>query len=68
MFGRFELGRVFLVLVAHLRDIGMAVKRVVIEIHFGVERNHVADASHDQRINFEQTGVEFGECLVQGGD
>ena len=73
--GGFELGRVFLGLVAHLFDLGMAEQRVVVEVHLGVEREHVAGAGDDQRIDLDDRGIEAGEGLVhaehelgRGGD
>src|SRR5690606_11443096 len=48
---RLDLGRVFLVDVAHRDDVGMAVERVVIEIELGIERNDGAITGEDQGID-----------------
>ena len=60
-----ELGRVLLVLVAQLRDVLVAEQRVVVEVHLGVERDHVAGAGDDQRIDLDMRGIEFDEGAVE---
>ena len=43
----------------------MPVKCVVVEVHLGVERDHVASAGHDQRIDLDQRAVELGKGPVE---
>ncbi len=66
MLGRLELGRVFLGGVAQILDVLVAEERVVVEIDLGVERDHVARAGHDERIDLDDRGVQCGEGLVHG--
>ena len=66
--GGLELGRVFLVRVAQRLDLLVAEERVVVEVHLGVERQHLAVAGDDQRIDLDERGVELDEGLVQRGD
>src|SRR2546423_36192 len=49
----FDFRRVFLGFIAQCLDVGMAKKPVVVEIDFGVQRQHVARAGHDQRVDFD---------------
>ncbi len=61
---RFELGRVLLVLVAQLFDVLVAEERVVVEVDLGVERDHIAGAGDDQRVDLDHRGVERGEGAI----
>ena len=64
--GGLELGRILLVLVAQLLDVLVAEQRVVVEVHLGIERDDVARAGDDQRIDLDQRAVELGEGPVHG--
>ena len=46
---RLALARVLLALVAQIGDVGMAIERVVVEAHLGVERQHLAAGGDHQR-------------------
>src|SRR5690606_38678222 len=62
--GGFQLGGVLLVRIAHVLDILVPEQRVVVEVHLGVERDHVAGAGNDQRVDLDDRGVKAGEGLV----
>ena len=68
MLGGLELHRVFFVLVAQLLDVGMAVQRVVVEVHLGVERDHVAVAGYDQRVHLDHRCIQVHERVVHGNE
>ena len=57
---RRDLGRLLLVEVAHLLEVGVAGERGVVEHDLGVERDELAGIGHDQ-------GVDLGEVRI-GGD
>ena len=61
----FDLGRVFLVKIAHGDDVRMTEQGVGIEIELAVEGNDGARPGDDQRIDFGQAGIGLPECLVQ---
>ena len=63
-----ELHGIFLVLIAQLSHVLVAEQGVVVEVHLGVERDHLAAAGHHQRVDFDDAGVELGEGPVHGGD
>ena len=54
-----DLVRVLLVEVAQLDHPRLAVERVAVEVHLGVERDQLAVLGHDQRIDLDQAGVEL---------
>ena len=60
-----DLGGILLVEIAHGDDLGMAEQRVVVEIQLGVERQHLAVAGEDQRIDLGERGIAFDEGPVQ---
>ena len=60
---RLDLLRVFLGRVAQRHDVGMAIKRVVVEADLGVEADQLARFGDDQRIDFEQAHVLGDEGL-----
>src|SRR5688572_4920774 len=62
-----QLRRVLFVLVAHLLHVLVAVERVVVEVHLGIERDDVAGAGDDQRIYLDDRAVELDERLVHRG-
>ncbi len=65
MLGRLDLHRILFVQVAHGDNVFVPVERVVVEVHLGIQRNHVTVAGEDQRIDFRERRVGFPECLVQ---
>ncbi len=67
MLAGFELGRVLLVLVAQRLDVRVAEERVVVEAHLGVERDQLAGAGDDQRVDLDDRGVELAEGAVERG-
>ncbi len=64
-FRGFDFERRFFVEVAQVLEFGMAIERVVVEIHFGVERDQAAVAGDDAGIDFEQRRVRFDERAVE---
>ena len=60
-----DLEWLFLVDVAHLGDVLVAVERVVVEVHLGVESDHPAVGGRDQRVDLEQRGVGLAVGLGQ---
>ena len=62
---RFDLGRILLVEVAHRDDVGMAEQRVGVEVELGVERDHLAVAGDDQRIDLGERRVGLDERAVE---
>ena len=62
-----DLGRVFLGQIPQLADLGMAVKRIVVEAHLGIEGQHPAVFRFDQRVDLHQRGVGARERSVQRG-
>ena len=60
---RIDLGRVLLSEVAQRFDPGVAEEGVVVEAHLGVERQPLARAGEDQRVDLGQGGV-FGDVGV----
>ena len=62
---RLDLRRVLLVEVAHLDDVRMAEQRVAVEVELRVERDHLAVAGEDQRIDLGERRVGLVEHLVQ---
>ena len=65
MLGGLDLGGILLVDVAQRLDVLVAEQRVVVEVHLGVERDHVARAGDDQRVDLDQRAVELDEGLVE---
>ncbi len=63
--GGFDLGWILFVEIAHGDDVFVPVKCVVVEVHLGIERDHIAAAGENQRIDFHQRRVGFPERLVQ---
>src|SRR4029077_19015386 len=61
----FHFERVFFVKVAQLEKILVAIEGVVVEIHFGVERDQAAVAGNDERVDFRERGVGFGEGAIE---
>ena len=59
-----DLLRVLLVEVAQLDHLGLAVERVAVEVHLGVERDDVALGGHDQRVDLDQAGVALDDAVV----
>src|SRR5688572_20076265 len=59
-----QLRRILLVLVAHLLHVLVAVERVVVEVHLGIERDHVAGTGHHQRVDLDDRAIELDERLV----
>ena len=51
--------------VAHLRDVGVLVERVVVDRELGVERLHLALRRHDQRVDLAEHRVGADEGVVQ---
>ena len=63
--GGLGLGGILLVDVAQRLEVLVTLERVVVEVHLGIERDHVARAGDDQRIDLDQRAVELGEGLVE---
>ena len=61
-----DLERLLLVEVAQLADRLLAIQRVVVEAHLGVEREHVVIARDDERIDLEQRRIRRDERVVHG--
>ena len=61
----FDFERIFLVEVAQLDEILVAIERVIVEVHFGVERDQPAVAGDDQRIDFRERRVGFDERAIE---
>src|SRR5690606_18091032 len=61
---RLDLGRVFLVEVAQFDDLGMPEQRVGVEIQLRVERDHLAVAGQDQRVDLGERRVGLPERAV----
>ncbi len=61
----FQLGRILLALVAQFLDILVAEQRVVVEIDLGIERQHIAGAGDDQRVDLDDRGVKLLERMRQ---
>ncbi len=57
MLGRLALHRILLRSIAHRRQILLAEQRVVFDVDLGVERQKIALAGHDQRIDLHQTRI-----------
>src|SRR5699024_7605078 len=60
-----QLGRIFLRLIAHLGDIGVAKQRVVVGGQLGVERAQIAVAVDDQRVDLDEIDVLFHEQSIE---
>ncbi len=63
---RLDLERRLLSHVAQRLDLGMAIERVVVEVHLGVERQETAVIGHDERIDLDEGGVGCLERVVDG--
>ena len=63
-----ELGRVFLILVAHRLHVLVTEEGVVVEVHLGIQRDDIAGAGHHQRVDLDDRAIEFDEGLVHGQD
>src|SRR5438128_1778240 len=63
-----SLARVLLALVAQLGDFRPTEQRVLVERHFGVERDETAVAGHHQRIDLQHRGVVVAKDLVTAED
>ena len=61
----FDFARIFFRDVAQGRHFRMPIKRVVVEIEFRIERQHLALWSDDERIHFHHRAIEADECSVQ---
>ena len=58
---RFDFGRILFVEIAKRDDVRMTEQRVRVEVELGVERDHLAVAGEDQRIDFGERCVGFDE-------
>ena len=56
---------VFLRRVAPFQHLRLAKQRVVFDIDFRVQRDHIAIGGHDQRVDFDHRSVAFDEQPVQ---
>ena len=65
MLRRLALCRVFLAFVAQRGDVWVAVERVVVEIHLGVERQQIAVNRHHQRIDLEHRRIAPQHGVVE---
>ena len=65
IFGRLDLGRILLGLVAEREDVLVAEQRVGIERHLGVEHEQFLALGHDQRVDLEHRHVGGEEGLVK---
>ena len=65
MLAGLQLDRVLFVLVAQGLNLGMPEEGVVIEPHLGVERDKVAAAGDDQRVDLDQARIELGEGAIE---
>ena len=54
---RLDLERLLFADVAQLLDVGVAVERVVVEVHLRVEREEAAVLGDDQRVDLDERGV-----------
>ena len=66
--GGVGLARIFLALVAQLRDVRAAEQRVVVERHLGVERDEVLVLGDDERVDLDHRGIEVAEGAVAAHD
>ena len=66
--GGLDLLGVLLALVAQRGDVGVAVKRIVVERHFGVEDAQLAVRQYDQRVYLQHRHVFRQEGGVELGD
>jgi len=62
--GGFDLGGIFFVEVAHCQDLLVAIEGVGVEIHLGIESDHLTFCSQDQRIDLRQRSVALPEGVV----
>ena len=62
LLARERLERVGRVRVAHLRDVGVPVERVVVDGELRVERLHLAVGRHDQRVDLAEHRVGRDEA------
>src|SRR5690606_36595655 len=65
---RFPLGRILFVPIAQLGNILVPVKRVVIEVHLRIQRDHIAATGHDQRVDFNKARVCIDNGVVKRHD
>ena len=63
--GSFDFARIFFRGVTHGRNIRMPIKRVIIEIELGVERQHLAAGGNDKWIDLHHRAVEPDKGLIQ---
>src|SRR5438067_3015574 len=62
---RLDFGGIFLVVVAHFDDIGMADRIVVVDCELRVELDHATVAGDDQRIDLGERRIGLVECPIQ---
>ena len=65
MFRRLDFARIFLRNISHRGDLRMSIKRIVIEIEFCIEREHVALLRHHQRIDFHHRTIATDERSIK---
>ena len=65
---RVQLLRVHLAVVAQRFQVLVAEQRVVVEGHLGVQRDDLARAGDDQRVDLDDRAVEFEEGAVERRD
>ena len=63
---RLDLERILLAEVPQLAEVGVAVERVVVEVHLRVERQQVAGGGDDERVDLEHRRVGAPEGVVEG--
>src|SRR5207253_6053966 len=68
VFGRLDLFVVFLAQVAQRGNVGVAIKRVVVEANLGVETDQLPGLGDDERIDLEETHVLGEERLIELGE
>ena len=55
---------IFFVEIAQFLDVLVAIKRVVIEVHFGIEGVDLVITGHEERIDLRKRCIRIFKCLV----
>src|SRR5207302_5712494 len=61
----FHFKRVFFIEIAQVDKVFVAIKGVVVKIHFRIERDQTAIAGDDQRVNLRERTVGFDERAIE---
>ena len=65
MLRSFDFARIFLSDITQRRDLWMTIKRVIIEVKLGVERQDIAFGCHNERVHFDHRTIVGSKRAIE---